>query len=240
MSTAQRFMIFMLMNTAILYNSLHSYTIQNLNDAAEKGDIISASGMVKRAITPHSLPQLEPKALKDILDADQFDGSPLTIHIISAITTDNLNKLEPIVIRHLLMKANEAAAQHIVKILQENRQMLLKINPKLLYMFLITANNGHAQKIARLITPETLIKIDPSIIVELIKANYREVGAILIPLVTYENITYLDPAILDALSHVKGYARRINQINQQLEILAKKNDMEKFMNGLKKKRSKKL
>lgn len=232
-------MIFTLISTGASCSLLQSYTIGNLNAAADQGDVVSASGMVKQAITAYSLPKLEPNALRDILDADKSDGLPLTHHIISKITAENLNLLRPIVIRYLFQKSDKATAQQIIKIIQKNPQMLLSINPELVRLALMSASYGFAQDIARTITPDLLVEIKPSIIIDLINANYREVGAILIPLITYENIKYLDPSIQQTLSGVSGYAKHIENINQQLNILNRKEDMESFYKDRKKKRFKK-
>lgn len=236
MHSAARFMSFFFIGTGILYSSTQSYMLENLYEVTEKGDVIWARGMVRQAISPHTLPQLSSKDLKTILDADVFKGLPLTHHIISSITAENLNNLQPISIRHLLQKAEKPTAERIITILRKNPWMLLTINPKIIELFLMTASNGYANEIARLIRSDTLTQIDPSIIVELIKTNPNEVGSILIPLITYENYQRIDASIKKTLSKVRGYTTHVKLIKEKLGILEQKDDEELFQKELRAKR----
>jgi hypothetical protein len=218
------------------FQGLHGYTPRDLKKIDEKTQFETASDMVLEIITPKTIAKIDPALINHVLEND-FKGLPFTGYIISTITADNLNSLRPIVIRHLLKKAEKPTAQHFIKTLQKNPWILLSINPEIISLFLMTASNDYASEIARLITPATLPHINPTIILDLITSYPAAVGVLLIPLITPENFSLIHTSVKQALSRLRGYSEHINEIKLQLNILENKHDMEQFMDGLKKKRA---
>lgn len=219
----------------LAYQNAHCYTEKDLMALNEKTNFTTTREMIEELITPKTVDQVSPEAIQNILDNDP-KNLLFTKYVLEAITPENLNRIRPIVIRHLTKKAESLTGRHIIHVLQKKPDILRTINPASISLFLMTASNGYAIQIAKLITPDLLSDIDPDIIMELMKYDDNAVAHHLIPLINRTNVHTIHPRIHKALGRFNSYQKRMDAINLELDILSKKDDEEHLQKELKKKR----
>jgi hypothetical protein len=178
------------------------YTVTDLKSIDEYTEFMVVFEMSKELITESTIAYIDPAGIKNLIDHDQPNGIPITRFILSNITEKNLENIKLMTARYLLVKrptvkedlTEEAAAERFTHILIENRSLLKTIRPDILVMFLGMASSKYAPQIAKLISTDAFLTLDPSVICILIR-SHTEAALFLMRRVNGDNLTDLDPSI---------------------------------------------
>lgn len=183
-----------------------TYSPDDLAKINEKTRFEVKQDIILEVITPERLAQIPPDVINNILENDTTDLH-FTHYIIQNITERNLNDLTPITIRRLIQKAGKDASNHILKIFEGHRELLIHATPDAMSQFIDKAGSDYALSLAKLIKADMLSNtkslIPPETVTILIQANSNAARHIM-TLITRDNLVIIDGTIKQALKNKLG------------------------------------